>query len=240
MESAPTAKKRGAASTASASASTASASAASASAAAAAASAAAMTTYGEAPVQMTSSSQHATPEELVAIARQIWQQVQKSGITASDDKGNDALYEKLRLEFRDFGTTFPIPLRWMVQARKYNERAFTRYLAMYAKKPPSTRESFLEAQAEYLVFLYREENRGASAESVRKYRAEVVRRLTDEDKEFTAMQKEAEAEIARVDINANRDLRERLYADIMARRDASGAAAPRDASGVAARRPVAP
>ncbi|NBQ43285.1 MAG: hypothetical protein EBU23_12565 [Mycobacteriaceae bacterium] len=152
-----------------------------------------------APPAGRASAGRATPEEIVAIGRQIWRRVQDSGVAPSDDAGTDKLLDSLQNEFRDFNASFPLVLRWAVQLRKFSATALDKYLRLHATADLSTREGFLRLQAEYLVALYREDNQSSGRhdeKAVQAYRAALVKQLLEEDEAFIALQKEAEAEAA--------------------------------------------
>jgi hypothetical protein len=168
--------------------------------------------FGETPVKASlSSAQRATPAELVALARRIWQRVTAANIASEDNAGNDKLLESLQAEFSDFSTSFPIVLRWMVQMKKFNARAFEKYLLKHASAKLDSREAFLELQADYLVLLYREEHKRPDENLVRRYRSSIIEQLLEEDKAFQKMQKQVEEELARQEENVDQDRRTRLY-----------------------------
>jgi hypothetical protein len=182
--------------------------------------------FGEVPVKASvSSSQRATPAELTEMARQIWRRVTESKVAKEDDAGNDRLLESIQGEYKDFNTSFPLVLRWMVQMRKFNAKAFEKYLMKHATAKLDTREAFLELQAEYLVLLYREEHRHPDENYVRQYRAAIVKQLLEEDKTFLDLQKQVEEDLARQDSAVDHDRRQRLYEYILNQKVAREAAA---------------
>ena len=182
--------------------------------------------FGEVPVEASmGSTQRATPEELVDLARKIWREVAASEIAKDDDAGNDRLLETIQVRYKDFNTSFPLVLRWMVQMRKFNARAFERYLLKHATAKLDTREAFLELQAEYLTLLYREEHRHADERGVREYRAAIVKQLLEEDKVFIDLQKQVEADLALRETEVDRDRRQRLYEYLLAQKVSREAAA---------------
>lgn len=175
--------------------------------------------YTEIPVEATvRSAQRATPEEIVAIGKKIWERVQKSGVGKDDNPGNDALLETLQEEFKDFATSFPLVIRWMVQMRQFNAEALRKYLLMHAQAKLDTREGFLELQAEYLVLLYRETHRHPDEAFVKRYRESLVKQLLEEDKAFLKMQKQVEEDLAQRAVEFDRDRRQRLYEYLLAQK----------------------
>ena len=172
--------------------------------------------YGDVSVTTkTSHSKQATPEELVALANTIWKLVRESGIPASDEKRNDALLATLQNEQKDFNTSFPLVLRWMVQMRSYDARAFRKYLDKHSGADLSSREAFLELQADYLVLLYRETHGHVDEKFLTNYRRSIIDSLLAEDREFLRMREEVEAEMKVKEAAADQERRQALYEYLM-------------------------
>jgi hypothetical protein len=175
--------------------------------------------YAEVPVRgEISSAQQATPAELVKLARTIWSAVKASGVRADDEAGNDSLLERLQGEYKDFNISFPLVLRWMVQMRKFNAKAFEKYLLKHAAAKLDTREAFLSLQADYLVFLYREEHKHPNEAFIKRYRSSIIEQLLAEDKAFMEMQKQVDKDLAAKATADDHDRRQALYAYLMAAR----------------------
>lgn len=155
---------------------------------------------------------HATPEEIVAIGKRMWQRILDAKVSPSDEAGTDSLLERIQNEFKDFNTSFPLVVRWAVQLHRFSHTALDKYLRMHASADLSTREAFLRLQAEYLVILYRESNTHRHDEkAVQQYRNQLVEQLIEEDKTFIELQKEAEAEAAAAAAKVDKDRRQALY-----------------------------
>lgn len=142
-------------------------------------------------------TERATPEEIIEIAKKLWTCVLESGIGKDDEKGNDKLFEDLRdrEEFRAFATSFPVVMRWIVQARKFRVNALKAYLRKHATADLKTREAFLDLQAEYLVLIYKEEHVHADARKVKIYRDGIIKTLRKEDKIFMDVSKQVDADL---------------------------------------------
>lgn len=173
----------------------------------------AMVVYGEVdvqapPVRVVGATHRAgTVEQIMGEASDIWRKVKSSGIDEKDEKGNDDLLTKFQEEHKDFAVSFPVPLRWIVQARQFHPEAFRKFLAYYQKatKPGAaanpggavfdTRQKFIETQAEYLVFLQKALFPKYDMRRVREYRKHVLKMLLEEDKEFSKIQEEVAEEL---------------------------------------------
>lgn len=173
--------------------------------------------FSEVPVAAeVSSAQRATPEQIVGIGKKIWAVINESGVDPKDSLGNDRLLERLQGEYKDFATSFPLVLRWAAQARRFSPRALHKYLMKHAATNLSSRKAFLELQAEYLVFLYREENTHVAEASVRWYREQIVKTLLEEDETFEKMREAVGKEIEAQDVSVDKDRRRRLYELLLA------------------------
>ena len=165
--------------------------------------------FNETPIRATvSSAQRATPAELIAIARQVWQRVSASKVARTDDAGNDALLKQLQQDFTDFSTSFPIVVRWMVQMRRFSTRAFEKFLQKHASAKLDTRESFLELQAEYLVLLFREDTPHVDVKRVGRFRAGQRQEAVDQRQRALGEQVQPAGEFLRGQRAANPGLKE--------------------------------
>ncbi len=183
--------------------------------------------YDEIPVDVkTSSSKRATPEEIVALGEKIWKEIQNSGIAAEDEKGNDSLLETLQEKYKDFSTSFPIIMRFMVQMRKFNKKALLKYLRLHATSKLASEDEFLELQAEYLVLLYRETHPHPNEAYIKEYRRVLIDRLKDESRAFKEISKAVEEDQAKRDAAYDEDRRKRLHAYITNLKQANGPGRP--------------
>jgi hypothetical protein len=161
-----------------------------------------------------SSSRTESVDTLVDVAKTIWREVRASGVAPGDDAGNEALYERLRKAHPDFAKSFPVPFRWMVQAREFSARAFRTHLKTNIKSLYRDRDEFLGAQADYLVLVYRRRNPRAPPKQVSQYRETVMKALADDNQSFMDARAEAEAEVKRLDAAVDAERRRRLVAHL--------------------------
>ena len=138
------------------------------------------------------------------LAEQIWKEVKRSGVPPDDDEGNDRLLTKLQKKHKDFAMSFPIAFRWMVEAREYNSAAFEKYLKNHVKAMYKDRGEFMEAQAEYLILLYKARRPRAGAKELQGYREMITKSLKKDDDTFTAAWEEAKEEVKRLDAERRR------------------------------------
>ena len=170
-----------------------------------------------------------TLEKVMGIASSIWKAVRRSGVAAGDDAGNDALMKRLQGEYKEFATSYPIPFRWMVQAREYAPEPFEKYLREHVKGMYKDRKEFMAAQGEYLVLLYKHRHPRAGRRQLNRYRVAITKSLQEDDDKFTAAREEAEEAVKRLDEDVDADRRQRMVAYLQrlkATRAAGGAEEP--------------
>lgn len=160
------------------------------------------------------SAREGTVDELVVIANEIWRKVRDSGVNANDDAKNDALYTQIREEYQQFALSFPIIVRWTVQAREYSEAAVRKYLKQVKQAGGfwKTREAYLESQAQYLAILYKESHPRASPRELSQYHEMILKQLKEEDKQFMKANEEAEKEVERQKKEVDQERRQRILA----------------------------
>jgi hypothetical protein len=151
--------------------------------------------FGDAPVSASMSTHRESPEAIIKIADTIWAKVKSSKVPPKDNAGNDALLKELQEENKDFMQSFPIVLRWMVQARQYGRKAFRLFLEEHASKKMDSREDYLRLQAEYLVLLFRESNKRAGLKQLSTFRERIIKQLLEDDKRFLAAKEAADKQI---------------------------------------------
>jgi len=165
------------------------------------------------------SAQSATPDELVEIANKIWKQIKASKVDQSNFSDCDELLKKIQIEYHDFTISFPIVVRWAVQARQYSSVAFKKYLQQFAVKQIKTREEFLKNQAEYLILIFKEKANHPTKKDIDRYRDHIVAELLKEDEEFKQINKEVEEKMAADAVVADKDRRRILVEHLLAEKN---------------------
>ncbi|MDE2097431.1 MAG: hypothetical protein KGL39_09320 [Patescibacteria group bacterium] len=188
------------------------------------------------PVRVTSlEAKTQTLDKIIGEGNEIYAALQKDvadkKVAPGDYDGNKKLYESYHEAHKDFGTSFPIVLKTMVFMRKYSTEAFRKYLYYYKSRaaPAGTstgvfesRDKYLEVQAEYLVFLHKDEAKHYDTQTITNLRQQIVKKLKEEDKEFVETHKEVTEEDEARKTAAARDRRELLYAFVKQRRSPGG------------------
>jgi hypothetical protein len=170
--------------------------------------------FNETPIPVTpteSFAQRGTPEDLLKIAEHLWSVAKEK---ADTHKAKDIL-NLLHAENKDFAVTFPVIVRWMVDARQFSSRAFMQFITIYAKNRAEvkTRKDYWKLQADYPVLLFRERHKHKSLKDINKYRDDLTDALVKEDEEFQKVLDEFKASIKQEDL----DQRQKLIAQLKAK-----------------------
>lgn len=129
--------------------------------------------------------------ELVKLSNDIWNDVKCHHLFNIEEKES----EMLRIYFtkyKDFAYGFPIVLKWMICLQQYSQNAFRKYLYKYKEAKITDRTEFVKIQAEYLVFLFKE-NKHYKIDDINQYRNFVIKQLLEEEN----LQKQIEQEFTK-------------------------------------------
>jgi hypothetical protein len=134
-------------------------------------------------------------EIIINTIKEILNKVKCSEIDPKNSEENTKLLKILQEEYKDFSITHPVVLRWMVEARQYDEQAFRTYAKNHVKSTYKDRNEFWKCQGEYLILLFRRLNPKASVKAIRHYRDNVMGLLKKDNDEFDDANKKADEEI---------------------------------------------
>jgi hypothetical protein len=146
-------------------------------------------------------------EDILNMGNAIWKDIKKTKKNETDD---DSIYNIFYEKYKDFATSFPLVLKWMIQANTYTESAFKKFLLKYTSTTLETRKDFLKLQAEYLVYIFKEKGH-PSIKQVNEYRDHIVKMLFEEDDTFDKIQKEYTEELTKIDDQIYEQKRQILY-----------------------------
>lgn len=134
-------------------------------------------------------------EVVINLIKEILNKVKRSEIDPNNSEENTKLLKILQDEYKDFSTAHPVVLRWMVEARQYDEQAFRTYAKNHVKSNYKDRNEFWKCQGEYLIILFRRLNPKASLNAIRSYREGVMGLLKKDNDDFDEANKQADEEI---------------------------------------------
>lgn len=144
-------------------------------------------------------------DDLLSLGNKIWNEV-RNNPDIKDEKKSEEIYYSTYNKYREFGSSFPLILRWMVQMSRYSEKAFKKFLMKYSTANISTKKDFLMLQADYIVYLY-EENKHYDKKHINAYREFLIKQLLDEEDQMKKIEEELKTELSTIDD----EKRKRLY-----------------------------
>lgn len=144
-------------------------------------------------------------DEILSLGNKIWNEV-KSNPDFNNEKKSEELYYSIYNKYHDFGSSFPLILRWMVQMQKYSSKAFNKFLRKYSTSNISSKKDFLILQADYIVYLF-EENNHYDKKCINTYREFIIKQLLDEEEQIKQIDIEMKKELE----DMNKEKRKRLY-----------------------------
>ena len=158
------------------------------------------------------SYEHNLPiDKVIELGSDIYNKV-KIGLNKlnNDNTKIDEFYHMIFNEHKYFASSFPIVLRWMVYMNKFSTKAFKKYLIKYSSSNINNKRDFLELQAEYLVFLFKEEKH-YTPQQISSYRNSIINQLLNEEETFLKIQQEIELETKEKEKQKELDNRNNLY-----------------------------
>jgi hypothetical protein len=96
-----------------------------------------------------------TREDILREADEMWAKCRAAAINIKDQSAVDELMTRMRREHKEFCTSYPIVMRYMVQFASYSHSALDRYLQSVEKRPWKNEDEYLDSQADYAVILYK-------------------------------------------------------------------------------------
>lgn len=132
-----------------------------------------------------------TPEQLVEHAKKILQEVKKP---EWDNVPIDKKLEAFQDKYKEFGRTFPIVLRHIVQYQRLYPKILERYILMCKHHPTHSVSEFQERQADYLVMIYRKEHPRCSQRELSLIRKKYIDDLKREEEYMKKVMDEVKKE----------------------------------------------
>jgi hypothetical protein len=158
--------------------------------------------------------------ELSALAKKIWKRIIE--INLKKEYPQEMLLNVMQSEYNEFFLSFPLVLRWMVEANQFKITAFNRYLEIFLDSDIKSKKDFLKLQGKYLVILYKELNPTLPEEKIILYEEEINNLLFVEDETFKQMEEEALEEIKEESKKASNERKEYIYNMILRKKAMSG------------------
>ena len=148
--------------------------------------------YGEIKASLKITCSQSNIDSIVDMATDIYYLAVRSEVPKENPNASDDLLERIRIKYKDFATSFPLILKWIVLTRQYHPSAFKKYLIMYSSVEFKTRTEFLAMQIEYLVYLHKESNSNITEAFCNNLRVNMLKIMMEEDNEFVEQHKNVE------------------------------------------------
>lgn len=168
----------------------------------------------EGMVHTSISTTTATPDEITAIAKEIWKKFRAEKV-----KGDENVLSRYQQEWPEFSTTFPVVLRHMILSGEFKVSIFKEYLKAYARKKIESHDDFLAAQGEYFVCIWKFNNASLhpSQDMVQEVRDKILADLQEEKKQFAAAQEIADKELKEMNEKISAERRAEIRQMVMER-----------------------
>lgn len=148
-----------------------------------------------------------TPEQLIEHAKSILNDAKNPDW---NDVPLDKKLEAFQDKYKEFGRTFPIVLRHIIQSKKLYVDVLKRYILLCKHHPTHSMSEFQERQADYLVMIYRKEHPRCSQREIAMVKQKHVDDLKREEeymkKVMEVVQKERQELAKKYDIERRKDL----------------------------------
>ena len=148
-----------------------------------------------------------TPEQLIEHAKSILNDAKNPDW---NDVPLDKKLEAFQDKYKEFGRTFPIVLRHIIQSKKLYIDVLKRYILLCKHHPTHSMSEFQERQADYLVMIYRKEHPRCSQREMAIVKQKHVDDLKREEeymkKVMEVVQKERQELAKKYDIERRKDL----------------------------------
>ena len=119
-------------------------------------------------------------EDIVAEGDEIFGKIEKY---VKEKKPLDAMKKELFSEYKDFISTYPIVINYMMYGM-YQKDVFSKWLLSLTKKMWLKESDFFEAQAKYAAMLMKKLNPNCSNKQIAEYRRQVNEQLEQGRRDF--------------------------------------------------------
>lgn len=146
-----------------------------------------------------SNEKEVTIDFVVAESRKMWVKVREAikakKLPLGDTDAANEMIARMHKEHREFCVSYPVVMRYMVEMQQYHSGAFEKYLRKIAIHPWRDEDGFLESQADYVTFLYRETHPRWTIREVATLRANILETLRTEHREIKELGERITAEV---------------------------------------------
>lgn len=151
-------------------------------------------------------------EQVLDVGQDVFNFIQeeRARLEPKTDQDKRAILKSAQDRFPKFRRDYPIVIRWAVFEEEYYPEALRHYIKKCFKVRYDTKSEFAEGQAEYVVAIQRMKNKRLGGKDLQKVRANIVRVMLKEEKDFNKAVEEAKEECERLEKADNNSRRVRL------------------------------
>lgn len=151
-----------------------------------------------------------TIDDILDEADVMWKKYRDRKVNILDTEAVEACMQEMRREHKQFCTSYPIVLRYMVQFKQYHRKALHKYLKYISVNPWKSEEEYLDSQSDYVVILYKELHPKWNRTEVIRMKREIRAILAAETKNFKDRLNEFEKKVNDTEARLKRESREEL------------------------------
>lgn len=142
-----------------------------------------------------SSEREVTIDFVVREASAMWKLMRSRKLKFGDQHAAEALMSEMQKTHPEFCKSYPIVNRYICQMQEYDAKAFKLWLMKIKERPWKTEGEYLDAQADYVVMLYRAKKPRANMTEVNNLRRNIRNMLQVEHDKFKHYAEEYEREV---------------------------------------------
>ena len=150
---------------------------------------------GGVELKLSITSGNVTIDFIVTEANQMWKEMKRSGIKFGDVDASEKLMSEVTKRHPDFCKSYPIVCRYICQMQEYDSRAFRRWLNKIKEHPWKTESEYLDAQADYVVILFKVKKPRSNRTEINNLRTNIRSMLEREHQQFKKYATEFEKEV---------------------------------------------
>lgn len=141
------------------------------------------------------SEKNVTIDFVVNEATTIWRDVRKRKLRFGDEQATKAVMAEMQRKHPEFCKSYPIVNRYICEMQEYDAKAFRRWLMGIKSRPWKTEAEYLDAQAEYVVTLFRVKKPRSNATQISNLRTNIRALLQKEHDTFKRYAEEFNREV---------------------------------------------
>jgi hypothetical protein len=135
-------------------------------------------------------------DDLVNEANDIWKYAKARRLKFGDSAGAERLMADVQAKHPQFCHSYPIVNRYICEMQQYSTKAFRMWLMKIKEHPWKGENEYLDAQADYIVMLYKVKAPRANMTQVNQFRAQIRALLQVEHEKFKHYVNEFDKEVS--------------------------------------------